>query len=89
MLWPRHVARALALRSADAAPCPAQARNDAKLRAVAQRVDYETFKNMVRRRGAQRVAATAALTPLCAAFAQVSVAHLRPLQAPNTRGDGA
>ena len=51
MLWPRHAALTLAQGCADSLPHLAQARNDAKLRAVAQRVDYETFKNMARRRG--------------------------------------
>lgn len=37
------------MSGADATPRrAAQARNDAKLRAVSQRVDYETFKNMAR-----------------------------------------
>jgi hypothetical protein len=55
---------------------------------VAQRVDYETFKNMAR--CASKLACVFALAGAHGfAAAQVSVAHLRPLQAPNTRGDGA
>ena len=63
-----------------------QARDAAKFRAVGQRVDYETFKNMVPQ---PCHAGAAALPPLTAAPARkVSVAHLRPLQAPNL-GSGA
>lgn len=46
-------------------PFKTQVTDAAKKRAVAQNVDYETFKNMV------------------------SVAHLKPLQAPNTISHGA